>query len=41
MIAAANGADVLRVHDVAEMREALTAAEAILDPEAAAAIGDR
>jgi len=41
VIAAANGADVLRVHDVAPMRQALTVAEAILDPERAAAVADR
>jgi dihydropteroate synthase len=41
VIAYANGAEVLRVHDVAPMRQALTVAEAILDPERAAAIGDR
>src|SRR3954470_20681070 len=33
VIAYANGADMLRVHEVAPMREALTVAEAILDPE--------
>ncbi len=38
---AAEGADVLRVHDVAEARQALTVAEAILDPDHAAAIGQR
>jgi dihydropteroate synthase len=41
VIAFANGADVLRVHDVAPVREALTVAEAILDRERAAAIGER
>jgi dihydropteroate synthase len=41
VIAHANGADVLRVHDVAPMRQALTVAEAILDPDRAAAISDR
>ena len=41
VIAYANGAEVLRVHDVAPMRQALTVAEAILDPERAAAIHDR
>jgi dihydropteroate synthase len=40
-IAYANGAEMLRVHDVGPVREALTVAEAILDPERAAAIGDR
>jgi dihydropteroate synthase len=32
VIAYANGARILRVHDVAPMRQALTIAEAILDP---------
>ena len=41
VIAYANGADVLRVHDVGPMRQALTVAEAILDPDRAAAIGER
>lgn len=41
VIALANGAEVLRVHDVAPMRQALTVAEAILDPARAAAIADR
>ena len=41
LLAYVNGADVLRVHDVAPMRQALTVAEAILDPESAAAIGER
>ena len=41
VIAYANGADVLRVHDVGPMRQALTVAEAILDPDRAAAIADR
>ncbi len=41
VIAYANGAEVLRVHDVAPMRQALTVAEAILDPDRAAAISDR
>ena len=41
VIAYANGASMLRVHDVAPMRQAITAAEAILDPERAAAIADR
>ena len=41
VIAAANGATVLRVHDVAPMREALVASSAILDPETAAAVGER
>ena len=41
VIAYANGAEMLRVHDVGPMREALTVAEAILEPERAAAIADR
>jgi dihydropteroate synthase len=41
VIAYVNGAEMLRVHDVAPMRQALTVAEAILDPERAAAIGER
>lgn len=41
VIAAANGAAVLRVHDVAPLRQALTVAEAILDPARAAAVGER
>src|SRR5436190_1836873 len=41
VIAYANGAEVLRVHDVGPMRDALTVAEAILDPERAAAVGER
>jgi len=41
VIACANGAEVLRVHDVGPHREALAAAGAILDPERAAAIVDR
>jgi dihydropteroate synthase len=41
VIAYANGADVLRVHDVGPVREAITAAAAILDPDRAAAIDDR
>jgi dihydropteroate synthase len=41
VIAYANGADVLRVHDVGPMREALIVAGAILDRERAAAIADR
>jgi dihydropteroate synthase len=35
VIAYANGARMLRVHDVAPMRQALTIADAILDPEGA------
>jgi dihydropteroate synthase len=41
VIAYANGAEVVRVHDVAPAREALITAGAILDPERAAAIGER
>ena len=40
-LAFANGAEVLRVHDVGPMREALTVAEAIVDRERAGAIADR
>lgn len=38
VVAFANGARMLRVHDAAPMREALTVAEAILDPERAASL---
>jgi dihydropteroate synthase len=41
VIAYANGAAMLRVHDVGPMREALTVAGAILEPERSAAISDR
>jgi dihydropteroate synthase len=41
MIAYANGAGMLRVHDVAPMRQALTVAEAILDRDRAASIAGR
>jgi dihydropteroate synthase len=41
VIAFANGAEMLRVHDVGPLQEALTVAEAILEPERAAAISDR
>ena len=41
VIAYANGASMLRVHDVGPVREALVTAEAILEPERAAAISDR
>jgi dihydropteroate synthase len=41
VLAVANGADALRVHDVGPMREALVAAGAILDPERAEAVGER
>jgi dihydropteroate synthase len=40
VLAFANGAEVLRVHDVGPVREALTVAEAILDPDRAAAVVD-
>jgi dihydropteroate synthase len=40
-LAYANGAEMLRVHDVGPVREALTTAAAILDPERAAAIAER
>ena len=40
VLAVANGAEVLRVHDVGPVREALSVAEAILDPDRAAAIAD-
>src|SRR5919108_4867826 len=41
VIACANGARMVRVHDVAPMRQALAVGEAILDPERAATIADR
>jgi dihydropteroate synthase len=41
VIAFANGAEVLRVHDVGPVREALTVAEAVLDPDRAPAVADR
>ena len=41
VLAYARGAEILRVHDVGPVREALIAAEAILDPERAAAVGER
>ncbi|HEX2359394.1 MAG TPA: dihydropteroate synthase [Solirubrobacterales bacterium] len=41
VIAYVNGAAVLRVHDVRPMREALTVADAILDPDRAASLTDR
>jgi dihydropteroate synthase len=41
VLAYANGAEILRVHDVAPVREALEAAAAILDPDRADAIADR
>jgi dihydropteroate synthase len=40
VIAYANGAEVFRVHDVGPMRQALTVAAAILEPERAAAVAD-
>jgi dihydropteroate synthase len=40
VIACAKGASMLRVHDVAPMRQAVEVTEAILDPERAAAIAD-
>jgi dihydropteroate synthase len=41
VIAYANGARMLRVHDVAPMRQALIVAEAILDPDRASTVFDR
>jgi dihydropteroate synthase len=41
VIAYANGARMLRVHDVAPMRQALIVADAILDPERTSMIVDR
>jgi dihydropteroate synthase len=41
VIAYASGAEVFRVHDVAPLRDALTIAAAILDPERAEAVADR
>jgi dihydropteroate synthase len=41
VVALASGAEVLRVHDVGPVREAVTVAEAILDRDRAAAIADR
>jgi dihydropteroate synthase len=41
VIAYANGARMLRVHDVAPMRQALIVADAILDPDRASMIVDR
>jgi len=41
VVAYANGARMLRVHDVAPMRQALTVAEAILESKLAAAFADR
>ncbi|HEX6585580.1 MAG TPA: dihydropteroate synthase [Solirubrobacterales bacterium] len=41
VIAYANGARMLRVHDVAPVHQALTVAEAVLGPERAAAVDDR
>ena len=41
VLAYSHGADILRVHDVGPVRDAITVAQAILDPERAAAITDR
>ena len=41
VLAYANGAEVLRVHDVGPVREAIAVAAAILDPERAGMIADR
>jgi dihydropteroate synthase len=41
VLAYSRGADILRVHDVGPVRDAITVAQAILDPERAAAIADR
>jgi dihydropteroate synthase len=41
VIAYANGAEVLRVHDVGPVSDALAVADAMLDPDRAAAIADR
>ena len=41
VIAYANGARMLRVHDVAPMRQALIVADAILDPDRASRVFDR
>ncbi|MSO42208.1 MAG: dihydropteroate synthase [Solirubrobacterales bacterium] len=41
VLALANGADMVRVHDVGPLRDALRVADAILDPEVAARISDR
>ena len=40
VLAYARGADVLRVHDAGPLRQALTVAEAILDPERAGSVAD-
>jgi dihydropteroate synthase len=40
VIAYANGAEVFRVHDVEPLRQALTVAAAILEPDRAAAVAD-
>ena len=40
MLAYARGADVLRVHDAGPLRQALTVADAILDPERAGSVAD-
>ncbi len=41
VLAYSDGADILRVHDVGPVRDAIAVAQAILDPERAAAIADR
>jgi dihydropteroate synthase len=41
VLAYANGAEIIRVHDVAPAREALITAQAILDPARAEAVGER
>jgi dihydropteroate synthase len=41
VIAYANGAQIIRAHDVGPVRDALVMAGAIIDPERAAAIGER
>jgi dihydropteroate synthase len=41
VLAYSNGAEILRVHDVGPVREALATAAAVLDPERATAIGER
>ena len=40
VLAYARGADLLRVHDAGPLRQALTVAEAILDPERAGSVAD-
>jgi dihydropteroate synthase len=41
VLAYASGAEILRVHDVGPVREALAVAEAIIDPDRAALVRDR